>query len=122
MSGSDREADENGAGRGHTGWWSQRDEIVAYWCHQPDCEADPGAFPGRMTVAPPLEVSTPVKLVFPAHRALAAERGARSMQVLYPRGCGLDIHQKTVVACVLLTDADGTSRRFVRTFGTMTAD
>jgi transposase len=44
------------------------------------------------------------------------------MQVLYPRGCGLDIHQKTVVACVLLTDADGTSRRFVRTFGTMTAD
>jgi transposase len=44
------------------------------------------------------------------------------MQVLYPRCCGLDIHQKTVVACVLLTDPDGTSHRFVRTFGTMTAD
>lgn len=28
------------------------------------------------------------------------------MQVLYPRCCGLDIHKKTVVACVLLTDAD----------------
>jgi transposase len=44
------------------------------------------------------------------------------MQVLYPRCCGLDIHQKTVVACVLLTEGDGTSQRFVRTFGTMTAD
>ncbi len=44
------------------------------------------------------------------------------MHVLYPRCCGLDIHQKTVVACVLLTDPDGTSQRFVRTFGTMTAD
>ena len=44
------------------------------------------------------------------------------MQVLYPRCCGLDIHQKTVVACVLLTEVDGTSQRFVRTFGTMTAD
>ncbi len=44
------------------------------------------------------------------------------MQVLYPRCCGLDIHQKTVVACVLLTDPDGTDQRLVRTVGTMTAD
>jgi transposase len=29
------------------------------------------------------------------------------MQVVYPRWCGLDIHQQTVVACVLLTAADG---------------
>ena len=44
------------------------------------------------------------------------------MHVLYPRCCGLDIHKKTIVACVLLTEADGTPHRFVRTFGTMTAD
>jgi transposase len=44
------------------------------------------------------------------------------MQVVYPRCCGLDIHKKTIVACVLLTDADGAPRRFVRTYGTMTAD
>jgi len=44
------------------------------------------------------------------------------MQVLYPRCCGLDIHKKTVVACVLLSELDGTIQRFVRTFGTMTAD
>src|SRR3989440_1354419 len=44
------------------------------------------------------------------------------MQVLYTRCCGLDIHKKTVVACMLLTDPDGTNRRIVRTFGTMTVD
>jgi transposase len=44
------------------------------------------------------------------------------MQVLYPRCAGLDIHKKTVVACVLLTDPDGAIHRLVRTFGTMTAD
>jgi len=42
MSIPDMEADENGV---HTGWLSQRDEIVAYWCHKPEGEADPGAFP-----------------------------------------------------------------------------
>jgi transposase len=63
-----------------------------------------------------------VKLVFPAHRSLATEKGARGMHVLYPRCCGLDIHKKTVVAYVLLTDPDGTPHRFVRTFGTMTTD
>jgi transposase len=44
------------------------------------------------------------------------------MQVLYPRCAGLDIHKKTVVACVLLTDQDGATHRVVRTFGTMTAE
>lgn len=47
------------------------------------------------------------------------------MQVVYARCCGLDVHQKSVVACVLLTAEDGQVRREVRTFGTfgtMTAD
>ena len=44
------------------------------------------------------------------------------MQVLYPRCCGLDVHKKTVVACVVLSDPDGSVHRFVRTFGTMTAE
>ena len=38
------------------------------------------------------------------------------------RCCGLDVHKKTVVACVLVTDAEGVVQRRVRTFGTMTAD
>jgi hypothetical protein len=44
------------------------------------------------------------------------------MQVQYARCCGLDVHQKTVVACVLLTAEDGTVQRQVHTFGAMTAD
>jgi transposase len=44
------------------------------------------------------------------------------MQVVYERCCGLDGHKRTVVACVLLSQPDGTVRREVRTFGTMTAD
>ena len=44
------------------------------------------------------------------------------MQVVYRRCCGLDVHRKTVVACVLLTEDDGRVRKQVRTFSTMTAD
>lgn len=44
------------------------------------------------------------------------------MQVVYERCCGLDVHKKTVVACVLVTGGDGVVQRTVRTFATMTAD
>jgi transposase len=44
------------------------------------------------------------------------------MEARYARCCGLDVHQKSVVACVLLTAEDGTVQRMVRTFGTMTAE
>ena len=39
------------------------------------------------------------------------------MRVLYERCCGLDVHKKSVVACVLTPDG-----RERRSFGTMTAD
>lgn len=42
------------------------------------------------------------------------------MQVLYQRCSGLDVHKKTVVACVLLTAEDGTLQKRTRTFSTMT--
>ncbi len=44
------------------------------------------------------------------------------MQVLYPCCCGLDIHKRFVVACLLSTDAAGQVRKEVRTFSTMTDD
>jgi hypothetical protein len=40
------------------------------------------------------------------------------MNVVSARCCGLDVHQKSVVACILLTDQDGTVQREVQTFGT----
>ena len=44
------------------------------------------------------------------------------MEIIHERCCGLDVHQKTVVACVLVTAGDGAVQRRVRSFGTMTAD
>lgn len=39
------------------------------------------------------------------------------MDVVYERCCGLDVHKKTVVACVLMPE-----RKEIRTFSTMTED
>jgi len=44
------------------------------------------------------------------------------MDVLYPRCCGLDVHKRTVVACLILTPPSGPAAKTVRTFGTMTSD
>ncbi len=43
------------------------------------------------------------------------------MQVVHERCCGLDVHKKTVVACILITLANGEVQRHTRTFSTMTA-
>jgi transposase len=42
------------------------------------------------------------------------------MQVVYPRCCGIDVHKKGVTVCVLISHADGTVERQIRSFGTMT--
>ncbi len=44
------------------------------------------------------------------------------MEAIVERSCGLDVHQATVVACLLVGTADKKPRKEVRTFGTMTAD
>ena len=44
------------------------------------------------------------------------------MQVVHERCAGLDVHKRTVVACVLLTQPDGSVQREVRTFSTMTVE
>jgi transposase len=43
------------------------------------------------------------------------------MEVLYPRCAGLDVHKKTVVACVRVTEG-GPPQSEIRTFGTTTGD
>ena len=42
------------------------------------------------------------------------------MQTLVERGCGLDVHQATVVACLLIVGKDGRVQKQMRTFGTTT--
>ena len=44
------------------------------------------------------------------------------MQVLDPCCCGLEVHKKAVVACLLRAGADGRRGRDRRTFATMTDD
>jgi len=44
------------------------------------------------------------------------------MRIVYKRSCGLDVHKKVIVACLLLLEPDGELRREIRKFGTMTED
>ena len=44
------------------------------------------------------------------------------MDVVYERCCGLDVHKRTVVACVVVPGTTGQPRKTLRTFGTMTED
>jgi transposase len=44
------------------------------------------------------------------------------MQTLVERGCGLDVHQATVVACLLIVGKDGRVQKQMRSFGTTTRD
>jgi transposase len=44
------------------------------------------------------------------------------MHIMYERCAGLDVHKKTVVACVLTPDGQGGWSQEIRTFGTMTVD
>jgi transposase len=44
------------------------------------------------------------------------------MEVLYPCCCGLDVHKKSITACVLRAQPGGTSRKEKRRFATFTRD
>jgi transposase len=44
------------------------------------------------------------------------------MQAIHPCVAGLDVHKRTVVACVRRLDGSGQVRKQVKTFGTMTRD
>src|SRR5262249_47461194 len=44
------------------------------------------------------------------------------MEAIIERCCGLDVHQATVVACVMVGDAKGRARKEVRTFRTFTQE
>ncbi len=44
------------------------------------------------------------------------------MEAVYERCCGLDVHKKTVVACLITPDSRGKAHKETRTFSTMTVD
>jgi transposase len=44
------------------------------------------------------------------------------LDVIYERCCGLDVHKRTVVACLIVAGTHGEPRKEIRTFGTMSED
>jgi transposase len=44
------------------------------------------------------------------------------MHLIHERGCGLDVHKKIGVACLILILADGQRQKAIRTFATTTRD
>ncbi len=44
------------------------------------------------------------------------------MEVIYERCCGLDVHKRSVVACLMVPGPGGGPRKEIRTFGTMTEE
>jgi transposase len=71
-------------------------------------------------LSPPSLGSTQGRLLTFAMSSSAGRNLEPAMDILY-RGCaGLDVHKKTVVACVRHIDGAGRTHQEVRTFGTMT--
>jgi transposase len=52
----------------------------------------------------------------------AVARDPITMDILIPRCAGLDVHKKTVVACIRIVGPNGSVHKQSRTFGTMTAE
>jgi transposase len=44
------------------------------------------------------------------------------LDVIYERCCGLDVHKRTIAACLIVPGMGGTPQKEIRTFGTMTED
>jgi hypothetical protein len=98
---------------------------------EPEFEADPGA--SRRDKCRPCDAGEHVKELvcfapaplsalldnFVSQAAASLER-REPMQVVYERCCGLDVHQKTVVGCRLLTQSKGTIEKSISTFATTT--
>jgi transposase len=50
------------------------------------------------------------------------EGGEGLVDIIYERCCGLDVHKRSVAACLIVPGTHGEPRKEIRTFGTMTED
>src|SRR5438477_158986 len=96
---------------------SRRRRSGVDWCSEPAPEHDPGQRQAPVTAAR----SARRRILdgrWPPSPTPSCRRGR--MDVLYERCAGLDVHKKTVVACVLSPGEGAEPRRETRTFSTMT--
>src|SRR5918999_3564205 len=56
------------------------------------------------------------------HSVVSMIRAEAAMDAVYERCCGLDIHKKVVVACLITPGPEGRRKKEIRSFETMTAD
>jgi transposase len=54
------------------------------------------------------------------HKSIDA-KGEEPMQIMYHRCCGIDVHKKMIVACLLILTAQGVHKE-IQTFSTMVSD
>src|SRR4051812_11261075 len=96
--------DENGAGNLLGGTPAEWTEVGLVWCCEPAQQVDPGCPEAPLAVA----ASTQTMLCdAPAPPSAAHERRANAMDVIDERCCGLDVHKKSVVACLLISSSTG---------------
>lgn len=74
----------------------------------------------RPRVAPSVRLSTQGNIL--TTRALRQVVRRNDMKIVVKRCCGLDVHKRTVVACVLILDERGRVHKETRTFGTTTPE
>src|SRR5206468_3490049 len=99
----------------------ERREVGSAWCNEPVQQLDPGCAVAPLIVAPLWEARRPDS-VTAAHLARSSSEEGRAMEVCYSRCCGLDVHKRTIVACLLTPGEGGRPRKEIRSFGTMTED
>ena len=51
---------------------------------------------------------------------MARKKDTQSIKVLHPVCCGMDVHKKSITACLLTVDAHGEEQSEIREFGTFT--
>src|ERR1700745_2089071 len=101
---------------------SPSSEAGLQWCWEPVAEDGPGRLQAPMAVA-----SSTRRRILSGWRPRSAANELlldwrNPMGVEHERCACLDVHKRTVVACVLRSTPGGVPERQVRTFGTMTAE
>jgi transposase len=98
---------------------SGRSEVGFPWCCEPVKECDPDASRDHQLLRPCGESTQGRICIWGASSSAVWEEG---MEVVYARCCGLDVHKRTVVACLIVPGEDGQPHKEIRTFETLTDD
>src|SRR5262245_42138072 len=92
-------------------------ELGRFWCREPDVKTEP-ATRRHHTLLPQFAGSTRGKVSVERAACRPPAAGWRGvMEVVHARCCGIDVHKKTAVACVLTPAGQQT-----RSFGTTTRE